>query len=50
MSTTDRSRILAWANRAQRMSAEAHARGDFIACARLLETARRYRRAAAMTR
>jgi len=45
MSTTDRSRIVAWANRAQRMAAEAHRRGDFIACARLLETARRYRRA-----
>lgn len=50
MSTTDRSRVLLWAARAQRMSAEAHKRGDFIACARLLETARRYRRAAGVSR
>ncbi len=46
MSTTDRSRILAWADRAQRMAADAHRRGDFIACARLMATARRYRQAA----
>ena len=50
MSTTDRARVLAWANRAQRMAAEAHRRGDYLACGRLMETARRYRRAATVQR
>lgn len=50
MTATDRARVLAWASRAQRMAAEAHRRGDFLASARLLETARRYRRATLVTR
>lgn len=40
---TDRERLLAWAERAQRMAGVAHRRGDFIACSSHLETARRYR-------
>lgn len=41
--TSDRERLLAWADRAQRMSAASHRRGDYIACMRQLATARRYR-------
>jgi hypothetical protein len=41
--TLDRADVLRLAERAQRMGGEAHRRGDYLATARLMDTARRYR-------
>jgi hypothetical protein len=42
----DRARALELAARAQRMAADAHRRGDFLATARLMRSARQWREAA----
>jgi hypothetical protein len=41
----DRARALELAERANRMAADAHRRGDFLACERLMRSARQWREA-----